>query len=257
MNEEELDLSNINPGQPTQPPQNQAYVGDLNKTQIIFDLVKVPKEERDAAWKHQFLSNLPTASFRCGNPQVILGPDRFPYFQLFLPEPGVEFQSFVFDRMKDDFLLEKGIGVVINPTENAADWVFSYGDIVHYHLKKTLEYPESQNTNQDDMKIEANEQVMIGAPSEEMLPKASRKVLDQLLKMNNIPAPKILLMGRTKNGKAFQHLGFNITPKSFDDEKKYQGIMQALTWYMPKDYSIIGLNETQFEKGFQPIWREV
>lgn len=254
MNEEELDLSNINPGQPAQPPQNQGYVGDLAKTQVIFDLVKVPKEERDAQWKHQFLSNLPTASLRCGNPQVILGPDRFPYFQLFLPEPGVEFQSFVFDRMKDDFLLEKGLGVVINPTENTADWVFSYGDIVHYHLKKTLEYPENQNTNQDDMKIEPNEQVMIGAPSEEMLPQTARKVLDQLLKMNGIPAPKILLMGRNKNGKTLQHLAFNITQKTFDDEQKYQGIMRALTWYLPKEYSIIGLEETQFEKGFKPMW---
>ena len=36
--------------------------------------------------------------------------------------------------MKDDFLLDKSLGVAINPGENSVDWVFSYGDIVNLYL---------------------------------------------------------------------------------------------------------------------------
>ena len=63
--------------------EKEPYYGDLNKTNIIYQLVQTPHQERDGNWQHTFLENVLHASFRCGDPQVITGPDGFPYFQLF------------------------------------------------------------------------------------------------------------------------------------------------------------------------------
>ena len=75
----------------------EPYLGDLDKTREIFELVETPHEARDEAWSAAFLSDLSGASFRCGDPQVIQGPDGFPYVQLLLPESGVGFQCYVID----------------------------------------------------------------------------------------------------------------------------------------------------------------
>src|SRR6218665_3217739 len=109
--------------------KEQPYLGDLAKTEAIFKLVQTPPAERNDRWNDLFLENLAGASFRCGDPQVITGPDGYPYFQLFLPEPGVEFQCYVIEQIAGAFLLEHGLGVVINPSGTGADWVLTYGDI--------------------------------------------------------------------------------------------------------------------------------
>ena len=115
---------------------SEPYLGDLNKTAEIYNLIKIPHSERDENWNTSFLSHLSSASFRCGDPQVITGPDGLPYFQLFLPEPNTSFQCYVIEKMKDDFLLEHGYGVVINPTGNQPDWILSYGDSIPFIFKK-------------------------------------------------------------------------------------------------------------------------
>ena len=237
--------------------QTERYLGDLNKTDIIYNLVKTPKNERDEKWQQAFLENIGQASFRCGDPQVITGPDGFLYFQLFLPEPNKKFQCFVIDKMKDDFLLTSGFGVVINPTSNGADWVLSYGDILNFHLNRefytTKETAFSRTTNDETLSKE--EQVMIGQPSETILPKQTRDVISNFLKLSGVNNPKLLLMMRhIADGKGVsQDLVFNLTPQTFDNENTYRGVMQTLSWYLPRHYSLVGMNEKIFENEFLPI----
>lgn len=82
---------------------------DINKTNSIYELLNTLKEKRDKNWKSEFFENIKTASFRCGNPQVFLGPDKFPYFALHLPEANTSFESFCISNLKDDYLLKEGI----------------------------------------------------------------------------------------------------------------------------------------------------
>jgi hypothetical protein len=233
------------------------YFGDLNKTDIIYQLVKTPVAERDETWTQIFLNNIEQASFCCGDPQVITGPDGFPYFQLFLPEPHKEFQCFVIDRMKDDFLLSSGFGIVINPTPNSADWVLSYGDILNLHLNKSFyttgETPFSKKTS--DEIIAENEKVMIGQPAETVLPKQTRQLLCELLKTNGVKLPKVLLMIRhnTHNNGVSQDIVFNLTPGNFKDESTYRIVMETISWYLPRHYSFVGMDEKSLGNGFMPL----
>ena len=58
--------------------QSQPYLGDLDKTSEIYHLIETPVDERDKLWENRLLSNLPLASFKCGDPQVVVGSDGFP-----------------------------------------------------------------------------------------------------------------------------------------------------------------------------------
>jgi hypothetical protein len=236
---------------------SESYLGDLTKTEILYKLVQTPQKERDEAWQQAFLENIGQASFRCGDPQVITGPDGFPYFQLFLPEPNKSFQCYVIERMKDDFLLASGYGIVINPTSNSADWVLSYGDILNLHLNETFytttETPFSRETS--DETIVENEKVMIGQPSETILPNETRHLIAEFLKANEIKTPKVLLMMRHRqdgNGVS-QDIVFNLTPKNFKDENTYRSVMQTISWYLPRHYSYVGMDEQSLGNGFMPL----
>lgn len=229
----------------------QPYLGDLAKTDTIFKLVQTPQAERNDIWNDLFLESLPAASFRCGDPQVIIGPDGYPYFQLFLPEPGVEFQCFVIEHIKDTFLLENGLGVVINPSGTGADWVLTYGDILNLHLNKAFYTKEhSFATHKEHEVLEQEEKVMVGYPSEELLPLFTRAILKEYLKSNGIATPKVLLMMRTVDGKMTQDIVFNITKSNFSDEDTFEALMSSLRWFLPLHYSYAGMEEQLFGESF-------
>ncbi|SEA38231.1 hypothetical protein [Pedobacter hartonius] len=240
---------------PAQQNSQQIHKGDLEKTQSIATLLTVPREERTESWVNQFLADLPLAAFRCGTPQLIAGPDGFPYFQLFVPEPGEEFQSYVIHEMIGGFLVERGYGVVINPGAGQPDWVLTYGDILNYHLNGsffTLESLFSNSSNTEET-VAQGEEVMVGQPSEIILPVQTRKLLKDFFELNGIQDPKVMLMMRKNGEEMSQDLAFNITPESFESEEHYRNMMQTVTWYLPRHYSVVGLHDHHVENGFMPL----
>jgi hypothetical protein len=233
---------------------NHPYLGDLAKTDTLHKLVQTPPEQRNDLWADLFLDNLAGASFQCGDPQVITGPDGYPYFQLFLPKPGVEFQCFAIENMTSAFLLENGIGVVVNPSATGADWVLTYGNIVNYHLHKSFYTTEhSFATERHNEVLTEDEQVMVGQPSEELLPGHTRAILREYLKANGVATPKILLMMRTINGEPIQDIVFNITQSDFENEEHYKGMMTSLRWFLPQHYSYVGMDERTFGEAFADL----
>jgi hypothetical protein len=120
-------------GAPDAPSEGK-YYGDLAKTGVLVELFTAPYEQRDEAWVAAFFARAGQASFCCEAPQVITGPDNFSYVRLTLPELNRPFTCYVIEHMIPQFILQKGLGVVINPDKEQPDWVFSYGDLVNYHL---------------------------------------------------------------------------------------------------------------------------
>ena len=234
--------------------EKEPYYGNLQHTQFLLEMLQIPHEKRDQEWERQFLQYVLTASFKAGTPQIIEGPDGFPYFQLFLPEPNKEFQCFVLEHMIDDFLLKEGFGVVINPQATGADWVFSYGDLSNMKLNNQF-YGASFNpfkANAETEVITEEEQVMIGQPVETILPSYTRAQISKLLKLNGIEHPKVLLMIRPKHGD--QHdLVFNVTPHQFANEQQFQQLMRTISWYLPRHYTFMGMEESTMAQGFEPL----
>lgn len=235
-------------------PLPEGYAESLEKTEHIASLLAIPLPDRDDKWAQEFFIDLPAASFSCGTPQVIAGKDGFPYFQLIVPQPGAEFQSFVIDKMMNDFLLERGFGVTVSLGDGSPEWVLTYGDILNLHLSGSFLTTESAfNSTRVSEVVAENEEVIVGQPSENILPAQTRKLLKDFFELNGIQSPKLLLIIRKNGDGATQDLAFNITPDQFETELHYRNMMQTVTWYLPRHYSIIGLSEDVFENEFIPV----
>lgn len=227
------------------------YLGDLEKTQFLQGLFETPANQRDQQWKDKFLSNVSDASFACGDPQVITGPDQFPYFQLRIPEPYKQFQCFVIRHMKDDFLLEQGLGVVLNAHKGQPDWVFSSGDIVNLHLRNEFYSQRHTEPGPAVEVLQQEEQVFVGQPSEEMLPSKTRHVIQSWLSSQGIAEAKVLLMKRGNDQD--EELVFNLQPDMFPSPEYFESIMNRLTWFLPRHYSVLSMREASMPGSFAPL----
>lgn len=233
--------------------ENKGYYGDLEKTAILSNLFAVAKEKRDEVWNKEFLTHVAEASFACGNPQVIQGPDGFPYFQLETPKPNKPFQCYVISHMIPDFILERGIGVVINAHKIQPDWVFSYGSLVNFATRgefytkvQDLQLPKEEIIQQD-------EQVLIGQPSEEFLPPAARAILRRFIEQQGISNVKIALMSRKYGDEVLQELVTNLTPHKIGT-RLYETLQAHLKWFFPDHYSVIAMAEDSSLKDyFEPL----
>jgi len=227
------------------------YLGDLKKTQIIDQLFQVDLGDRDAVWKKQFLDNVAEASFRCRDPQLITGPDGFPYFALDLPEPYKEFQCFVVKHMIDDFILAKGCGIVFEAEPASAQWVFSYGDLLNFHLSGQF-YSEENASSTDEEEPKGT--VLLGQPSENFLPKAARAVLRSYLAAYQATNPRVLLMTRQNQPTPSQELIFELDETQFATPELHDQARQRISWFLPRHYrySTIGLNSS-FSSMMEPL----
>jgi hypothetical protein len=214
---------------------------DISKTQLLVHLFTVPSEQRDEAWLRTFYDNVQAASYACGNPQLFSGPDGFPYFVLKTPEPNKPFESFCIRNMKDDFLLERGFGVAINPTENSVDWVFSYGDIVNLHLNQEFATKTDTVEIKNEELLKEDEKVLIAQPSELFFPSQARKALKTFLQSIGINRPKMMMVCRTIDGQPIQELAFNIFPEDFESVDHLNYRLKQISWFLPRHYVILSV----------------
>lgn len=212
---------------------------DIVKTQTIADLIKTPRNNRDENWNNSFLANVQMASFACGDPQVMTGPDSFPYFVLKMPEPQKAFESFCIRNLMEDYLLENGYGVTINPGETSAEWVFSYGDIVNLKVNNEFYSKPVDTEIKETVTIEKNEEILIAQPSETYLPKKTRTVLKSYLQYYGVKEPKIMLINRKENGKMIQELAINVFKEETRRPELLPQFMQQVGWFLPKHYILV------------------
>lgn len=223
---------------------------DISKTGIVATLFKIPKEQRDDEWYKAFYDNVTTASFASATPQVLRGPDGFPYFVLNTPKVNQSFESFCVKNMKDDFLLNRGWGVVFNPAaDKSADWVFTHGDIVSLHLNNEF----ATATDPTDIEhveftktvgiLKKEEKVMVAQPSADYLPSATRHALKLFLQSKGIKKPKVMMLSSYREDKVIRKLAFNIHPENYPVANQLDYLMQQVGWFLPRQYIIIPLSK--------------
>lgn len=230
-------------------------LGDLEKTIVINNLLDVPLAERNNGWVAQFIDNIAEANLAVSEPEIVMSNDGFPYFNLRSVEPGENFQAFVI-KDKLPTLLQNGFGVALNTRKQDPDWMFSFGDLVNYALRQEFYTDEHFfSRNNADFVIGKDEEILVGQPSEEILPGYARKQLAEFLQYSGVKNPMIMLIARnyTDEEKVTQDLVLNITPKNFANENEYKQAMNTISWFLPKHYSIVGLDTDSVESGFQPL----
>lgn len=234
---------------------NEFDSGNLDKTATINTLLETPLELRDQTWIERFLENVAGANFKLGNPEVVLAKDGFPYMQLESVHTKENFKSFVIDKQLHA-LLTQGFGIIINAKNAKPDWILSYGDIVNYELNETFYTDESIfSQHQENIAIKTEDKILVGQPSDSILPKYLRNQLRDFLKHAGVQNPKIMLIARNHDDetKVKQDLVFNFTPQQFADKEHFQQIGNTIAWFLPRHYSFLFIDETTIENGFQSI----
>jgi len=230
-------------------------LGDLEKTIVINNLLNIPLEERDNNWIEKFIENIAEANLAIAEPEIIMSTEGFPYFNLRSVEKDENFQAYVIKNQLTH-LLRKGFGVAINTTKESPDWMFSYGDLLNLRINKEF-YTDDHffSLNNSDFVIGKDEEILVGQPSEEVLPQYARQHIKEFLLYYGVRNPMIMLIARnyTDEERVTQDLVFNITPKNFANEKEYKLHMSTLSWFLPKHYSIVGLETETVSSGFQPL----
>jgi hypothetical protein len=221
---------------------------DINKTQRVKELLQMPAYKRDENWRRAFYEYVQTASFECGDPQIMTGPDGFPFFVLKTPAADQSFEPVCIQSLANE-ILDKGYGIVINPTDDTADWVFSYGDMVNLHLNNEF---VSDTDNVDVKNIEMTkkvevlkkgEDVMLAQPSVKYLPQQARQALKKFLQSKGFKKPMVMMMCRKSSGKMIQELAFNVLPEDFSSPEERDYCMQQIGWFLPRHYLIVSFQD--------------
>lgn len=233
----------------------QSSFGDLEKTIIINNLMRTPFEQRNKQWRDDFLANIAGANLKLGNPEVVMSNDNFPYFQLETVNAGENFQAVVIQNQLDT-MLDHGFGIVINAHAAQPDWIFSYGDLINLKLNNEFYTDKSVFSNPKEYQsIGQDEDILVGQPSEQILPAILRHLIREYLQHAGLKNPKVMLIARnyTDEENASQDLVFNMIPAQFATGKDFDEIMKALHWFLPKHYSFFGVDEMSIQNGFQPL----
>ncbi len=217
--------------------ENQQPECDINKTQEVLNLFQIPREKRGEEWIQRFHDAVKTASFASVTPQTTTGPDRFPYFVLNTPEPNQPFTSFCISNLTE-YLIQNGLGVVINPVEGDVDWVFSYGDILNLYLRGEFLTNENKLPEYGTEKIEKDDQILVAQPSEEYLPRVTRDILKSFLIYTGVTNPKIMMFIQKRDGQSYQQLAFNVHPEDFGTNEDLNFRLQQISWFLPRHYIV-------------------
>jgi hypothetical protein len=217
---------------------------DLAKTQVLAELFDTPRERRDAGWVERFYAAAPDASLAGFETQVRQGPDGFPYFEMAIPGEG-KFTPFCITRILD-FVLDNGFGAVVWPNAQRTGepgWVFTYGNLLSYSLGGKFDDRSAEEMARRGGGERLNvggHKVMVGEPSESLLPARTRKVIEDYMRtVFKHPKPEIrLLVDPALNPP--QQLMFNLNPQQFGgDEGRLMGALRRLSWFLPPSYSIL------------------
>ncbi|MBK8233844.1 MAG: hypothetical protein IT349_06480 [Candidatus Eisenbacteria bacterium] len=206
-------------------------------TQAVHEKLLVDPAQRDADWKKEFFDAIYDAAFELNDPQVLTGPDQFGYFVLKFPQPQKPFQAVSIDLVLDH-CLDHGLGIVINPRPNAADWVFTFGNLWARRAYGTFEtfVPEPK---QPDPSVER--QIMVGTPSEEFVPFYARNTLRRFLTEKvKLETPKVMMI-TDPEAAPDQSLAFNVFREECRDDQHFGAIMTYLRWFLPGHYGLVSI----------------
>ena len=207
---------------------------DLQKTHQLAQLLSQPQDARTAEWLGSLQDVVLEASLAARDPQVIQGPDGFPYFALDLPPEAKEFTAFCVAHILEH-CTDRGFGIVLEPNRTPPGWVFTYGTLWSLRARGRFLWDDTPSGVQTETLAAGEErQVLVGAPDETLVPPWARATLRRYLQACGVETPMFsLVMDSTRE--PTQNLVFNVEPTAFAERGHFDAFMQRLT-YLPVLY---------------------
>ena len=219
---------------------------DLAKTETVVRLLAVPAEARDDAWVASFYAAAPDASMASGEPQVVHGPDGFPYFMLTVPPVGEGFSAFSVNHVLD-LCTERGHGCVLSG-DGGAPWVFTYGNLWSLRAFGSFDTRPPGAVRREPP---PGAPLLTASPSDELVPPWARAVLRSWLAFVGVADPGVVLVvdGEGYGTAPADWLSFSVFPDQFDDPARFEDVMNRLHWFLPPRFAVLGVQRGVFEYG--------
>jgi hypothetical protein len=212
--------------------------GKFNKqhTLELIKLFAVPPEKRDRAWLDNVHKYALNASLVSAEPQIIQGPDGFPYFQLHIPAEG-PITPFCVSHIID-YCVENGYGAVIfGADKQRPEFVITFGQMGCLKGFNKWIFEDFTGTRE----VKEDTEVLTGVPSEEYFPNFMRPVLASFMREAlRVETPKIGLV-MMPNGE--RSLVVNIKPSQLKSEEHARSLAGALQWFLMPGQGIMFLPE--------------
>jgi hypothetical protein len=218
-------------------------------------LLQIDSEARDTDWESLFLRALPEQKVRVLSPDPQQGPDGWPYLFVetgpFADEPA---------RGPLEWLASRGIGMAINPGSGTPDCVLTYGMAWNFRergaLLTALIGEEQKGPFSSDasgpFEIRHGQALTTGAPSAQFLPPYARSVLRQFFLDQGLYAPKILMVGSPGRPGPLD-LCFSLESLGTPPASEHPGILEAVSWFLPRHYSLALLAEKAVPGAWQAL----
>lgn len=209
--------------------------------------LNVSEEDRNQDWDEKFFKILSESDLKIVAEDPQQGPDGWPYL---ITETATEVRNSE-DRIDSSqkimhWLSTRGIGLVVNPRKLPyPDYVFSYGMIWSFRETGYFMKYNAINTS-SDFKIEGNTNIKTGPPSAEYFPSYVRQIIKNFLIDQGVFSPRVLMVA--VDGINFD-LCFSVESFGHPPETEHQGILEAISWFLPPHYSVALVSE----KGFPPF----
>lgn len=206
----------------------------------LSELLLIPDSARDHAWENQFFDELLKAKVNLIDEGPQTGPDYWPYLMVETSDDGVEPVVNILN-----WLSNKGIGLVINPTKEYPDYVFSWGMVWNFKeagLFRLNQAPVVQGI----VELNNEQGLMVGEPHPKYLPDYVRNILRQFFLDQGLLKVKILVV--SQDGKHYD-LALSLESLGNPPKHEHSGILEALSWFLPTHYSIMLTSEKEI-KGF-------
>ncbi|HEV8026286.1 MAG TPA: hypothetical protein VGP50_02585 [Stellaceae bacterium] len=233
---------------------------DLAATERLFELFAVPRGEREEVWLIAFRRAAWNASVVLPTPQVMTGPDGFPYLRLVLPPPGEPFQSNCLSNVCA-FCAERGLGVAYFASEADPPIALQYA-IPTGVIESLCRFGswagdplDGEPPPEDDRRPDAANarQALVGAPSADYLPPHTARLLGRhLIERWKIPEPRVALLVAPQL-RPSRNLVIGRKRSEFADEVTADRQMEALLWYFPPGRSLVLMPEDWPEDRLTPL----
>jgi hypothetical protein len=202
----------------------------------LQELVALPEDQRDVAWENRFFHALSMANLNVFAPEPKVGPDGWPYLLAMVEENSTE----PFQRILQ-WIADKGIGLVINPEKEYPDYVFTYGML--WFFKETgLFYQTPQNAREGVFEFQIKDIKQAGEPAASYLPPYVRQVVKEFFVQQGVLLPKILAF--SLDGTNFE-LAFSVESLGSPEQSEHQGILEAISWFLPPHYTVALVSEKE------------
>lgn len=185
----------------------------------------------------EFFAQLLKKPVRLLTPDPQQGPEGFPYLLVTTHQEGDQF----IDLLK--WCADKGVGIVINPTETSADYIFTYGMIWNFFLRGEF-ITESTSSTETRSELEFNNQqtVLTAVPNESYWPLPARKIFKEFLLQQGIYTPRcLLILDHVAPGDV--DLCFSLESLGQPPIAEQKGILEAFAWFFPLHYSLAFVHE--------------